>query len=294
MATKKPRLSLTRDQIQAGVGAELLALCQSMTEDGTLSKSEIIALRDWLAANRSSDLPSIDFLATTLERIIADGKVTKDERKELYKAIEKVLPPEARVDAVEQRKAVEAEEKAQVRAEREAQKQEERAEKDRNRPLASANFMVAGVHYEGRPAVISDYVSGDDRVFLARDPSNRYSRRAIEIRLKNGLQIGFVPEERACSLASLLDDGCPHTAYITKVLWGGRVPIPVVQAYVYRPEASVADLVWPADVPAKTVLPKVSVDRGSKSTGCLSSIVLALTLAVIGLLLVLRIGDGRH
>src|SRR5687767_7675509 len=107
MAANKPRISLTKSQIQAGLGAELLVLCQSVTEDGSLSKDEILALRTWLQTNRTASLPAIDFLATTLERIIADGKVTRDEREELYRAIEFVLPPEARKGATAQRKAAE-------------------------------------------------------------------------------------------------------------------------------------------------------------------------------------------
>ena len=55
-------------------------------------------------------------------------------------------------------------------------------------------------------------------------------------------------------IAPFLDTGLPHDAFITKVLTGGRSPIPVVQAYVYRADAAVAQLVYEKDVPAK-VLP---------------------------------------
>ena len=158
MAEKKPRLSLTKTQILAGVGAELLTLCQTVTEDGSLSNEEIAELHAWLEANRSSDLPAIGFLAATLDRILADGKVTAGECDQLYAAIEMVLPTEARRVAVAQRKAVEAEQKAQAREEKQAQKQQEREERENRRPLLSANFMVAGVHYEGRPDVIREHV----------------------------------------------------------------------------------------------------------------------------------------
>jgi hypothetical protein len=261
MPSKKPRLSLTREQIQAGVGAELLSLCQTVTADGVLTDEEIHELRAWLEANRSHDLPAIDFLVATLERILADGKVTKEERKELYAAIEKVLPVEARREAATHRKAVESEEKGRDREEREAQKQrqreereaerhQEREERQRRRPVYSANFMVAGVHYEGRPEVIRRHVREGDRVYLVRDPHNRYSRNAIEVRLESGYMIGYVPEDYAPEVAPFLDD-LPHTAVVTKVLRGGRVPIPVVQAYLYRKDADVEDLVFPDEVPAK-------------------------------------------
>ncbi len=251
MPPKKPRVALTKAQIQAGVGAELLTLCQTVTADGVLTDPEVTELRAWLEANRAHDLPAIAFLVATLERILADGRVTRDERKELYAAIEKVLPPEARQDAATQRKSVEAAEKDQTRREREEQKQQERAERERQRPVYRANFMVAGVHYEGRPAVIRRHVDDGDTVFLVRDPGNQYSRHAIEVRLANGMQIGFVPDDLAEEAAPFLDDGCPHVAHVTRILTGGRVPIPIVQAYIHRADADVEDLMFPADVPAK-------------------------------------------
>lgn len=282
MVDKKPRLSLTKTQIQAGVGAELLALCQSVTEDGSLSKDEILAFRDWLQTNRYSDLPAIDFLATTLERIITDGKVTNDERREMYKAIEIVLPPETRRHASERRKTVEAEGKAQVQEERVALKQQEREERERRRPLYSANFMVAGVHYEGRPEVIREYADDDDQVFLVRDPRNKYSSNAVEVRLQNGMQIGFVPEYDAGGMAPFLDQDCPYNAYITTILTGGRVPIPVVQTYIYRADAGVDGLVFPSTVPDKQVRVGTNSVENSRKCGCLSVVLLAVVLVMWG------------
>ena len=283
MGKKKPRVSLTKAQVQAGLGAELLVLCQSVTEDGSLSKDEILALRAWLETNRSSDLPAIGFLATTLERIIADGRVTKEERKELYQAIEAVLPPELRKEAKQQRKAVEAEQKAKEREERESQKQEEREARERQRPHCSANFMVAGVHYEGRPQVIDRFAFDGDTVFLVRDPQNRFSRHAVEVRLKNGMQIGYVPEEDAEELADFLDRGCPHRAYITKLLTWGRVPIPVVQAYIHRTEAEVEGLVFPNAVPEKRFYTGGRDHESPPKSGCFSAILLAAVPVVVWL-----------
>lgn len=251
MPPKKPRVSLTKAQIQEGAGAELLTLCQTVTADGVLTDEEVRELRAWLDANRSHDLPSIDFLLATVERVLADGKVTGDERRELYAAVEKVLPPEARRQAVSQRKAVESEEKDRRRQEREQEKRREREERERNRPIYFVNFMVAGVHYEGRPEVIRRHVQEGDRVFLARDPHNRYSRNAVEVRTEAGYQIGFVPEDYVPEVAPLLDDGAPHTAVVTKMLRNARVPIPVVQAYLYRQDAKIEDLAFPNDVPPK-------------------------------------------
>jgi hypothetical protein len=255
MPPKKPRVSLTKAQIQAGVGAELLALCQTVTADGVLTNVEVAELRNWLEVNRSADLPAIEFLVATLERILADGKITAQERKDLYTAIEKILPPEARREATAQRKAVETEVKEQDRRERQAEKQQEREERERNRHVYSMNFMVAGVAYEGRDAVVRRCVAEGDTVYLVRDPGNRYSSNAIEVRLENGMQIGFVPEDYAPEAAPYLDAGYPHKAYVTKII-GYRYSIPVVQAYIHRPDADVEDLVLTAAVPAKRYPPR--------------------------------------
>lgn len=140
MPPKNPRVSLSKAQIQEGVGAELLTLCQTVTADGVLTLAEINELRAWLDVNRNSDLPAIGFLVATLDRILADGKVTPDERKELYASIEKVLPPEARKGAVAQRKAFEAEEKRQEREiaadEKRREPEAREAERELRRPVS--------------------------------------------------------------------------------------------------------------------------------------------------------------
>ncbi len=255
--TKRVRVSLTKIQIQQGIGAELLALCQGITHDGTFTKEEIVALKRWLRENRNADLPSVAFLMATIERIIADKRITRDEQDELYKAIETVLPPEARKLAKQSRRAVAAKEQANELAASEAATRKELAERERDAPVDAANFMVAGVHFENRSVLIERYVEYGLPVFLARDHENRFSRFATEVRVPDGYQIGFVPEEFAEEVAPLIDKGALHKASITKVLRGGRVPIPVVQAYFYRPDAQVEGAVSSANVP-----PKQLVKRG--------------------------------
>src|SRR5688500_13252048 len=103
-----PRTSLTPAQRRTAAGAELINLCQAYTQDGHLADEEIAALRDWLAENLNSDLPALDFLTTTIEHILADAAVTSAERVALYKAIEKVLPPDIRESVRGTRKTAEA------------------------------------------------------------------------------------------------------------------------------------------------------------------------------------------
>lgn len=215
------RVSLTKTQLRSTLGAELLSLCQTVTADGRLSEQELQDLRVWLEDSREADLPAISFLRETVQRILADGAVTPGELQELYRAIETVLPPELRRQAKAARKAVESQERA------------------KNRPIASANFMVAGCRYEGRPEVIRRYAFAGDSVILQRDPHNPHSPNAIRVCLTNGRQIGFVPEDDARGLSPLLDRGARYKAFLTKILTGGRSPIPVVQAYLYDAEATV-------------------------------------------------------
>jgi len=81
------------------VGAELFALCQSITEDGSISKEELLSLRSWIVGNRNASIPAVEFLSNTMERIVADRRVTQEEMNELYDALVKVMPPESREEA---------------------------------------------------------------------------------------------------------------------------------------------------------------------------------------------------
>ena len=114
------RLSITKSQVAAGPGTELLALCQTITEDGSLSDAEIGHLRDWLAENRGGELPAIGFLASVVETILHDGKVTKAERQELYRALEKVLPVEIREAAASRRRLAVAKEREETKEQKKA------------------------------------------------------------------------------------------------------------------------------------------------------------------------------
>jgi hypothetical protein len=246
---KNRRLSLTKAQRQTEVGVELISLCQSFTEDGSLSEQEVVDLRKWLDDNRASDLPAIAFLTETVLKALEDGKVTRDERLAVYKALEAVLPPDIRKDAASRRRSVESEDKSQQRELKEQEKQKQHAERERNRTLGSWNFMVAGARHEGRHSIISTHVRPDDVAYLKRDRANKFSRHAVEVRAKNGLIVGYIPEDYAQEIAPLLDEGCRHEAFFTKVLTGGQSPIPVVQAYLYGAGSSVDDSVSEADVP---------------------------------------------
>lgn len=111
-ATVKKRgrsVSLTKKQLATAVGVDLLAMCQSITSDGSISSAEASALKRWLSNNADHDLPGISHLVPVVDRILADGIVTADEERELYSAIEAVLPPDIRGVAKSVRRDVERE-----------------------------------------------------------------------------------------------------------------------------------------------------------------------------------------
>jgi hypothetical protein len=61
-----------------------------------------------------------------------------------------------------------------------------------------------------------------------------------------------VPERDAGDIAKLVDAGSLHDAYITKILTGGRSPIPVVHAEIFRADATAEGLVRQDQVPGPT------------------------------------------
>lgn len=285
---RKRRISITKLQRQTAAGAELIALCQTITEDGSLADDEVAALRQWLDDYRAVDLPARDFLIPTVDQIVADGKVTADERYGLYRVIETVLPPDIRSVVRDRRQAFERTEKANARAQREAEREAQREAKVRNLPIDSWDFMVASVRYEGRPEIISLHANPGNPAFLARDRNNAFSRNAVEVRLQNGTQIGFVPEEDAVEVAPLLDAGYPHAAYIKKVLTGGRTPIPVVVVSMYALDAVRSDLVFEHQVPPKAAplcqapLPPLAQGARTPKSGC--AVAVMLLVAALGVI----------
>ncbi len=266
------RLALIKTERMAGIGAELLTLCEAVTADGVVTEEESRQLAGWLEANQDSDLPAIRYLAPIVAHILEDGKVTPSERRELYQAIERILPIDVRRAAKDRRRAVEASEFAAAHIER------VREDLARPRPIRREDFMVAGVYFDGRGDVIEAHANAGDTVHLVRDPANPYSKNAIEVRLTNRRQIGFVPEVLAVELAPVMDGGCQERATIKKILTGGRVPIPVIVADFY-PQG--------ADIPA-AVVPAQSQAQGGGCITCLTIVGVGVLALAILLALIMR------
>ncbi len=200
--------TLSKTQIGTALGAELLSLCQSVTADGRLAPEELEGLQQWLHDADTAEMPAVKYLRRSIERVLADGRITPEEYREVYRAVEAILPFEARKQALAARAEVDT-------------------------AIAIVTFMVAGVRQEGRPEVIERHARPNDVIVLARQREDCASDAAISVRLSNGSEIGFVPDDDARQLAPLLDDGCRYEARITEVLTTGRGPIPVVQARVF-------------------------------------------------------------
>lgn len=261
------RISVTKLQRDTVAAVELFQLCDTITADGHLSDDEIVQLRKWSDDHAATPLPARDHIRGTLDRILIDGIVSESERGGLYLALEAALPPDLRAPLQGRRKAVEDAERAKEKAERDQAALLSQEERARNRVLRAWNFMVAGVRYEGRPAIIRDFAELDADVYLHRQPGNPFSKNAVAIQLKNGMQLGFVPERDAVEMAPFLDGGHPYVAFITKVLTGGHSPIPVVQADIFRTDSTHVDLTQPGSEPP------LQGGTGSRAKGCLSSVV---------------------
>lgn len=275
---KNARVTVSKRDRETEIGLELLQLCQTITEDGQVLDAEIVGLKEWLEANQHVDLPAVPFLSKVVGQIIADGVVTDEERVELYKAIERVLPQDLRRYAVLKRRELSeagrrlaGEEKAQARLVGTATREAERL---RNAPITRFNFMVAGVRYKNRAAIVDGIPYANVPVYLRRDPANKFSRNAIEVSLQNGAVVGFVPESEAIELAPFLDDGCRSRAWIKKILENTRAgyPIPIVEGEIYSSDSSVSDAVTQTQMPES---------KNSESSGCLPGCLIVLAAFVL-------------
>jgi len=220
----------------------------------------------------------VALLRETVERILADGRVTSQEREDLYRAIETVLPPDIR-DSVRGTRLSRERGVKVARLPPESAREPQSEAETRNTPVDVRDFMVAGVRYEGRPNIVSEFAREGDVAFLVRDRSNAFSRNAVEVRLSNGMQAGYVPEEHAVDVAPLLDAGHNHIAYVKKILTGGRTPIPVIVASLFSLDADRPDAISEHQVPRKPSVSASSLTAAPKKSGCLLALVVLCGLA---------------
>jgi len=224
------QFALTRPQLATELGAELLSLCQTVTADGRLAPEEIAGLRQWLGDADAAEMQAARFLRGVIERVLADGKITAEEYSEVYRAVETVLPFEARQQAHAARAQAEESDlpaRAQVSAVPAAAA---RAAQAKPAHIVDITFMVAGVRQEGRPALIERHAFAGLAVTLELAAVSSRGDAAIAVKLPDGAQIGFVPAAESRQFVPLLQQGSQYSAHIVRIRGSGRSPIPVVQA----------------------------------------------------------------
>lgn len=255
--TYGPRRSLTKNQLRSALAVELVDLLENITADGKIDAREARMLHEWLDDRDVAELPSIGYLRTILDHVLQDNQITQAECLEIYKAVEKVLPAEARREAKNRRQAVET----IARLQKQKDKANAVMTRRRSTPVKTANFMVAGVSHDGRAGVIQKFVAAGDQAFLVREPGNRYDANAIGILIQGGYKIGYVPKEIAADLAPLLDQSMPQKAVITKLLEARRYYIPVVDVQLFAVDTTVEDVLTPDKLPKETLPPFSTSDR---------------------------------
>jgi anti-sigma factor RsiW len=108
--------SLSRAEQSSALGAALVRLCRSATEDGRFSPEELAALRQWLADADSASMSAARYLRSIVEKVLADGRITPAEYKDVYLAVESILPIDERLQATTARQEADAADEAAARA----------------------------------------------------------------------------------------------------------------------------------------------------------------------------------
>jgi hypothetical protein len=208
-----------------------------------LSKDEIVQLVRWLRTNKNCELPAAVFLGAAVEQIVADKLISPEEMVELHKAIEKVMPSDARETAIESRKAIEVATKQRQKATVEANRLLERERKEReceqrrqeraNRP-AGFYSKIYGVTHQNRDGtdrqtIIRDNVTPGMTLIYKREPDNPFDEYAISLWVKTKSlwvfeterQIGYLNTNITDDLGPYLDDGGWAQITVKDVTGGG-------------------------------------------------------------------------
>jgi hypothetical protein len=227
------QFALTRPQLATELGAELLSLCQTVTADGRLAPEEIAGLRQWLGDAAAAEMQAARFLRSVIEHVLADGRITPEEYQEVYRAVEAVLPFEARQQAHAARQQAESSDLPACAPATTVTSAVAGTAQPEQAPILDVTFMVAGVRQEGRPALIAQHARAGLAVTLDPAATDSRSGDAVAVRLPGGVQIGFVPAAEARQVVPLLQSGGHYSAHIVRIRSSGRNPIPVVQARLF-------------------------------------------------------------
>jgi hypothetical protein len=246
------RAPLSPAQRATPASIDLIALCRSLPADGHLSEQDLEVLKEWTARYHDIPLPSQEYISGVVDKALAKQVVTAADRQSVYAALEPALPLQLRKETQEQRLLAEL-----------------AAAEEEGGPIAtiSVDFLVAGVHLEGRWRIIEARVRVGDAVQLVRNRLRSSDGAAMSVVLADGQCIGLVPEEDARTIIEELDRGGRVDAVVKKILDDGQFPVPVIGTRVHC-------------IASDDIEPKVDVtpqERGGQRR------VSNLTLALVGL-----------
>ena len=209
--------------------AELLGLFQTATQDGRLLGQDVLALQDWLNCYQDAELPDGEAIRGLVRRVVAVGSISDGARRELYQALEKMLPRDVATMLRSKRRTPAL------------------ALHVGGRPIETQDFVVAATLYEDRAMSIARYAFEGDEVMLVRDYDYPHSENAIMVRLLSGFDIGYIPEAAAQALASHLDADRRYAAHIKRILNRDGVPVAIVVADIFDEEVQFEGLRRPSD-----------------------------------------------
>ena len=248
----EPRIGLTASDLKHPVAKEFLDLLDKTIQDGTISREELIQLKNWLFKNKDYEIPAVTFLWEKLTEIASDGKISKEDTKIFFDSILIVLPAKNRKVASNARKDFELEQKELQKLKEETDRLNALAELKKNFNsgpilvdnlnsdpdfsthqnqkgdcLEELDFLVAGTKYhQGNKNLVEG-----EKVFLVRDKTNKYDSNAIRILTEDKVMVGHMPAHLASKIAPMLDKGCQDDSYIKKILYND---VPVVVSKIYK------------------------------------------------------------
>ncbi|MEN0109573.1 MAG: HIRAN domain-containing protein [Planctomycetota bacterium] len=224
------RVYLTTRELELTEGRQLLAVCQSITEDGRLDLDEIKLLWRWLRKNSTAEVAAVPYLLEILDRITTDRIIDSDELHELHLAVERVIPKTHRQPAIDARTrrefAKKEKNKELKRREKAIATERKQLERQYVNRIKHSFAKVAGVSFpkddgSDRQRIIKRCRAGE-RLVLGRERDNPYSEYAVKIVRENGQQIGYAPDylaERICASDHAFIKAVAYVSSVTGGTW---------------------------------------------------------------------------
>lgn len=234
--------TLTDEDLATPAGVKLRSCLDQITSDGKVSANEAAELAEFLGRSDFDQTPAILALREFLRLALKDGEANDAILKQIYREVERILPPDLREAAQARREAAAALEAAERRAiiedEREAAKLarlEQQRIVMRSAAAATYDFLVAGIrHYD-----FSEHMDIEGKaVLLAREPENKYDCNAVQVLLDEGTLLGYLPREEASTAAPLLDNGYVYRGVVKRIHRGRNGACPVVWLELFRPDTA--------------------------------------------------------